>query len=632
MPMVHDEQDRHKGFTRRVLMLTCGKAALLSALVARMYYLQVVEAEKYKTLAEDNRINLRLLPPRRGKILDRFGQELANNQQNFRVVVVREQTPDLVATLDALSKLIHLSEHDYKRILRDVKRKRAFVPVTVKDNLSWNQVSSIEVNAADLPGASIEVGETRFYPYGADFSHILGYVSSVSEKELTGDPLLELPGFRIGKSGIEKYHDNDMRGQAGTSEFEVNAYGRVIRELARNEGGSGREMILTVDAGLQTFVQQRLMSEQSAASVVIDIKNGDVLAMGSVPSYDPSAFNLGLSNKQWNSLINNPLTPLTNKAIAGTYAPGSTFKMIVALAAMKEGIGATSHTAFCPGFMKLGNARFHCWKRGGHGRVNMIEGLQHSCDVYFYDVARRIGVDKIAEMANKFGLGARVDIDLPGERSGVMPTKAWKLANIGEPWQGGETLITSIGQGFVLTTPLQLAVMVARIASGGKKVIPRITRGYREDGKAVAYGQSEFEDLGIPQEHMRMVHQGMDAVSNNPRGTAYKYRIRKEGWELAGKTGTAQVRRITMAERQAGIFKNEDLPWRRRDHGLFVAYAPVDNPRYACAVVVEHGGGSKSAAPVARDILRETQRRDPARTAAISFDTVDGVKNTSGDS
>ncbi|WP_419901228.1 penicillin-binding protein 2 [Kiloniella sp.] len=632
MPMVHEDQDRHKGFTRRVLMLTCGKAALLSALVGRMYYLQVVEAEKYTTLAEDNRINLRLLPPRRGKILDRFGLELANNQQNFRVVVVREQTPDLTVTLDALSKLIHLSEHDYKRILRDVKRKRAFVPVTVKDNLRWDQVSSIEVNSADLPGASIEVGETRFYPYGADMSHVLGYVSSVSERELTGDPLLELPGFRIGKSGVEKYHDSDMRGKAGTSEFEVNAYGRVIRELSRNEGGSGREMILTVDAGLQTFVQQRLMSEQSAASVVIDIENGDVLAMGSVPSYDPSAFNLGLSNKQWNGLINNPLTPLTNKAIAGTYAPGSTFKMIVALAAMKEGIGAHSHPVYCPGFMKLGNARFHCWKRGGHGTVNMIEGLQHSCDVFFYDVARRVGVDKIAEMANKFGLGHKVGIDLPGERSGVIPTKAWKLANIGEPWQGGETLVTSIGQGFVLTTPLQLAVMVARIASGGKKVMPRLTRGYREDGKSVAYGVDAFEDLGIPQEHMRMIHQGMDAVSNNPRGTAYKYRLKEEGWELAGKTGTAQVRRITLAERQAGVFKNEDLPWRRRDHGLFVAYAPVHNPRYACAVIVEHGGGSKSAAPIARDILRETQRRDPARAAAISFGTEIKVNDVAGDS
>ncbi|OUS12628.1 penicillin-binding protein 2 [Rhodospirillales bacterium 47_12_T64] len=632
MPMVHEDQDRHKGFTRRVLMLTCGKAALLSTLVARMYYLQVIEAEKYITLAEDNRVNLRLLPPRRGKILDRFGLELANNQQNFRVVVVKEQTPDLVATLDALSKLIKLSEHDYKRILRDVKRKRAFVPVTVKDNLSWDQVSSIEVNLADLPGASIEVGETRFYPYAADMSHILGYVASVSERELTGDPLLELPGFRIGKSGVEKYHDKDMRGQAGTSEFEVNAYGRVIRELARNEGGSGREMILTVDAGLQTFVQQRLMSEQSAASVVIDIKNGDVLAMGSVPSYDPSAFNLGLSNKQWNSLINNPLTPLSNKAISGTYAPGSTFKMVVALAAMKEGIGAFSHTAFCPGFMRLGNARFHCWKRGGHGRVNMIEGLQHSCDVYFYDIARRVGVDKIAEMANKLGLGNKVDIDLPGERSGVIPTKAWKLANIGEPWQGGETLVTSIGQGFVLATPLQLAVMVSRIAAGGKKVMPRIARGYREDGKSVAYEVGEFEDLGIPQEHMRMIHQGMDAVSNNPRGTAYKYRLKEEGWELAGKTGTAQVRRITLAERQAGVFKNEDLPWRRRDHGLFVAYAPVDNPRYACSVVVEHGGGSKSAAPIARDILRETQRRDPARAAAISLGSSNDSNTVAEDS
>ncbi|WP_020594328.1 penicillin-binding protein 2 [Kiloniella laminariae] len=629
MPMVHEDQDRHKGFTRRVLMLSCGKVALLSALVGRMYYLQVIEAEKYKTLAEDNRVNLRLLPPRRGKILDRFGVELAGNQQNFRVVVVKEQTPDLIATLDALSLLIKLSEHDYKRVLRDVKRKRAFVPVTVKDNLSWDQVSSIEVNSADLPGASIEVGETRFYPFGADMSHILGYVAAVSEAELTGDPLLELPDFRIGKNGVEKFYDQEMRGQAGTSEFEVNAYGRVIRELSRKEGASGREMILTIDAGLQTFVQQRLMSELSAASVVIDIENGDILAMGSVPAYDPSAFNLGLSSAQWNSLINDPLSPLTNKSISGGYAPGSTFKMAVALAALKEGIGAHTHTAFCPGFMKLGNSKFHCWKKGGHGRVNMIEALQYSCDVYFYDVARRIGVDNIAAMANRLGLGEKVGIDLPGEKPGVIPTKAWKEANIGESWQGGETLVTSIGQGFVLTTPLQLAVMTARLASGQKKVVPRLARGYREGGQAYGFARSEFEDLGIPEEHIRIIHQGMDAVSNHPRGTAYRYRIKEEGWELAGKTGTAQVRRITLAERQAGVFKNEDLPWRRRDHALFTAFAPVDKPRYACSVVVQHGGGGSTiAGPIARDILRETQRRDPARAAAISLKPRSGSDNT----
>ncbi len=619
MAQNHDDSSKSKTFSRRALFLAGGQALLFSTLAGRMYYLQIIKSDTYKTLAEDNRINLRVLPPPRGRILDRFGVELAVNEQNYRLVLVREQTLDVEATLDSLSNVISLSEHDFKRVLREVKRKRAFVPVTVRDNLSWEEVSKISVNAADLPGASIEVGQTRSYPYGPAMAHTLGYVAAVSERDLTGEPLLELPGFRIGKNGLEKQHDLVLRGKQGNSHLEVNAYGRVIRELSRDEGEPGRDAVLTIDAGLQTYVQQRLMSEQSAAAVVMDIKNGDVLSLGSVPSYDPSAFNRGLSTREWNSLIKDHLAPLTNKAIAGTFAPGSTFKMIVALAAMKEGIGP-QHSVFCPGSMRLGNAKFHCWKRGGHGWVDLNGSIQHSCDVYFYDVARRIGVDKIAAMANRFGLGQPVGVDLPGERSGVIPTKAWKLANVGEPWQGGETLIAAIGQGFVLSTPLQLATMTARIASGGLKVTPRLTRGFNDEAGGIAEPDPHFESIGVPAEHLRVIKNAMDAVTNNRRGTAYKARIKEEGWEMAGKTGTSQVRRITLAERAAGVFKNEDLPWRRRDHALFVGYAPVHNPRYACAVIVEHGGGgSSTAAPIVRDILTETQRRDPSGAPAFKL-------------
>lgn len=617
MAQNQDDSSKSKIFSRRALFLAGGQALLFSTLAGRMYYLQILKSDTYKTLAEDNRINLRVLPPPRGRILDRFGVELAVNEQNYRLVLVREQTLDVEATLDSLSHVISLSEHDFKRVLREVKRKRAFVPVTVRDNLSWEEVSKISVNAADLPGASIEVGQTRSYPYGPALAHTLGYVAAVSERDLTGEPLLELPGFRIGKNGLEKQHDLVLRGKQGNSHLEVNAYGRVIRELSRDEGEPGRDAVLTIDAGLQTYVQQRMMSQKSAAAVVLDIKNGDVLSLGSVPSYDPSAFNRGLSTREWNSLIKDHLSPLTNKAIAGTFAPGSTFKMIVALAAMKEGIGP-QHSVFCPGSMRLGNAKFHCWKRGGHGWVDLNGSIQHSCDVYFYDIARRIGVDKIAAMANRFGLGQPVGVDLPGEHSGVVPTKAWKRANVGEPWQGGETLIAAIGQGFVLSTPLQLATMTARIASGGLKVTPRLTRGFNDEAGGIAEPDPQFESIGIPPEHLRVIHNAMDAVTNNRRGTAYKARIKEEGWEMAGKTGTSQVRRITLAERAAGVFKNEDLPWRRRDHALFVGYAPVHNPRYACAVIVEHGGGgSSTAAPIVRDILTETQRRDPSGAPAF---------------
>ncbi len=610
----NEDNERHRAFSRRGLLLGGTQALLLAGLAGRMYYLQVIEADRYKTLAEDNRINLRLLPPPRGRILDRFGLPLATNRQNFRIVLVREHAGDVEEVLADLSRLIRLDEHDTKRVLREVSRKRGFVPVTVRENLTWDEVSRVEVNGPDLPGVTIEMGQIRDYPYADSMSQVLGYVAAVAERDLTGDPLLELPGFRIGKNGIEQKYDLPLRGQAGTSQIEVNAYGRVIRELNREEGKPGDELVLTVDGGLQTFVHQRLMSEKSAAAVVMDIENGDVLALASVPSYDPNAFNIGLTHKQWNDLINDPLHPLTNKAIAGLYAPGSTFKMMVALAALKAGINP-SQKVFCPGYVTLGRSRFHCWKRHGHGWVDMHEGIQHSCDVYFYDISRKIGIDNIAAMANHFGLGERVGIDLYGEKGGVIPTRDWKLANIGESWQGGETLVASIGQGFVLTTPLQLATMVGRIASG-RQVTPRLTRGVRaeaaEEG-AEAPPAPDFTPLDVPAAHLKLIREAMDAVSNHPRGTAYRARIEEEGMELAGKTGTSQVRRITMAERAAGVTKNEQLPWRRRDHALFVSYAPVHKPRYCCAVVVEHGGGGSAvAAPIARDILIETQRRDPS--------------------
>ena len=628
MAFVHEEQTRFKTFSRRALLLGGGQSLLLATLVGRMYYLQVVESERYRTLAEDNRINLRLLAPPRGRIVDRFGVALAVNQQNYRAVIVPEQAPDLPRALDDLSRIIELGEDDRARILREVARKRPFVPVTVRDNLSWRQVSRIEVNAPVLPGVFIEVGQTRRYPYGEPLTQVLGYVAAVSERELTGDPLLELPGFRIGKTGMERRFDLDLRGSAGTSHVEVNAMGRVIRELSRQDGEPGRELVLTLDTGLQNFLHQRLMSARSAAAVVMDVESGEVLALSSVPSYDPNAFNVGLSGRAWRALVSNPLSPLTNKAAAGLYAPGSTFKMIVALAALEAGIGQ-DHRTYCPGFMKLGRAKFHCWKKYGHGWLDMHNGIKQSCDVYFYDLARRVGIDRISAMANRLGLGEASGIELPGEASGLIPTRDWKLATIGERWQGGETLVTAIGQGFVLATPLQLAVMTARLANRRFAVRPSLVRGFRGDDKAspeagaVAGTGSEaeappFAPLDIPDAHLQFIHDAMDAVSNRQRGTGYRSRIEREDWAMAGKTGTSQVRRISLSERQSGVKKNEDMEWRYRDHGLFVAFAPVHRPRYCCAVVVEHGGGgSKSAAPIVRDVLMETQRRDPSNAATL---------------
>ena len=607
---MNKDPSRFKSFSRRVAILGGGKVVLLSILAGRMYQLQVIESDKYKTLADENRINLRLLPPPRGRIIDRYGRPLAINQENYRVTLVAEQVRDIDTMLDTLSGIISLEDYERTRILREVRRRRGFVPVTVRENLNWRDVSRIEVNAPDLPGLSIEVGQSRQYPFSEDFAHVLGYVAAVSEKEVTGDPLLELPGFKIGKNGIERIFDLNLRGKAGNSQVEVNAVGRVIRELSRQEGQPGDDLKLTIDRDLQKLTADRLRQEKSAAAVVMDIHNGDVLALSSVPGFDPNEFVTGLSSRTWRRLINDPYTPLINKAISGQYAPGSTFKMVVALAALEAKIVGPDHKVFCSGHTQLGNARFHCWKKHGHGWQDMTDAHKNSCDVYFYDIAKRIGIDRISEMANRLGFGTKTGIDLPSEKSGVIPTRAWKKALIGTPWQQGETLISGIGQGFILSTPLQLAVMTARIANGGKAVVPRLVRPSGPDQKDK---EPNFKPLGISKWALDIVRDGMNRVTNEQRGTAYRARIKEEGMEMSGKTGTAQVRRISKAERDTRVLKNHERPWRQRDHALFVGYAPSDNPRYALAVVVEHGGGgSKVAAPIARDILLATQKRDPA--------------------
>ena len=600
-----------KVFTRRAIILGGAKVGLLSVLVGRMYYLQVVESDQYKVLADENRINLRLLPPQRGRILDRFGIELASNQQNYRVVLVAEQADDVEKTLDALGRLVRVPDHVRQRVLKEVHRRRGFVPVTVIENLTWEEFARINVNSPNLPGLQPDIGESRFYPFGRILAHVVGYVGAVSENDLDGDPVLELPGFKIGKNGVEKVREMDLRGKAGLSRVEVNAFGRVIRELTRDEGQPGQDVRLTIDSRLQEFVLSKL-GEESASAAVLDIHTGAVLVLGTAPNCDPHQFSFGLSQAQWKELVSNPRTPLVNKVISGQYPPGSTFKMMVALAALESGITTKTHRVFCRGKIKLGNATFHCWKRGGHGDMDLLQAIQQSCDVYFYDISKRVGVDRIAEMSNRFGLGQRTGIELPSEKKGLIPTRAWKQATIGVPWQQGETLVSGIGQGFVLTTPLQLAVMTARLANGGLAVAPRIHLPAPSDPAGA--GAPDLPSIGVSRSSLAIVVEGMNRVSNSQRGTAFRARIKEKEFTLAGKTGTSQVRRITTAERRTGLLKNKDRPWKDRDHALFVAFAPLSAPRYAAAVVVEHGGsGSGVAAPLVRDILLEIQRLERQR-------------------
>jgi penicillin-binding protein 2 len=611
------DNDRQKLFSRRTAILAGGKFMLLSALVGRMYYLQVIESERYKTLAEDNRINLRLLPPPRGRLVDRFGQPVAINQQNYRVVVIPEQTSDLEGTLEALGEIIPIGPVERRRILRDAKRRRGFVPVTIRENLSWQEVASIEINTPDLPGVNIDVGQSRFYPYGDSTAHVLGYVAPVAEGEAKGDPLLQLPGFRIGKAGVERIYDMALRGTGGSSQVEVNAYGRMIRELERQEGQPGQDVTLTIDLELQHKAAARF-GEESGSAVVIDIHTGAVLCLVSVPTFDPNAFNRGLTSGEWEALTTNERSPLTNKAVAGQYPPGSTFKLVTAMAALERGAMVPSTRVFCLGSTRLGNAEFHCWKKGGHGSVDMLSAIALSCDCFFYEAAKRVGLERIAAMAEKLGLGKQLKLDLPGEQPGLVPSNAWKKKALGSSWQLGETLILGIGQGYILTTPLQLAVMTARLVNGGKAIVPHLSRDLITSDGIVPRGEPQFENLGFIPEHVEVIRRGMDLVCNQAGATAFTARIKEAAFRMGGKTGSAQVRRISKAERDTGVRKNEHLPWRLRDHALFVAYAPVDNPRYACAVVVEHGGGGGAvAAPICRDILLEAQKRNSARPSTV---------------
>jgi penicillin-binding protein 2 len=487
----------------------------------------------------------------------------------------------------------------------------------VRANLSWEEMARIEVAIPELAGVAIEQGTIRHYPYGPTSAHVLGYVAAVTEKELTGDPLLELPDFRIGKSGVEKARDLELRGTAGTSEVEVNAYGRVVREITHRPGQPGKDVVLGLDIAMQDFVMKRCAAEPSVSCVLLDALTGEVLALVSSPSFDPTLFSTGLSPAAWHELSTDPRNPLADKAVAGLYPPGSTFKPMVALAALAAGAITPDTAITCPGYLDLGDATFHCWKKGGHGTLHLRDAIKHSCDVFFYETARRAGIDHIAAMARRFGFGAPLGLDIPGERGGLIPTRAWKLATTGTPWQPGETLISGIGQGAVLATPLQLAAMAARLVTG-RAVVPHLVR---DNGLAPPGGDRHpplYAPLGIAPRDIALVLDGMSAVVNEQGGTAYAARIKDSNLAMGGKSGTSQVRRISQYERDHGVRKESEIPWKERDHALFVAFAPVGAPRYVCAAVVEHGGseaggGSAVAAPICRDVLNEVQHRDPAR-------------------
>ena len=597
-----DSEDSARRINRRALFMGGCMAATMAVLGARMRFLGVEQGDQFQLLAEENRINIQLIPPARGLILDRNGKLIAGNEQNYRVVITKEGAGDTDTVLNRLSHLIPLTASDMERVRRELERNAAFVPIPVADRLGWEDMSRVALNAPALPGVTPEVGLSRVYPRDSDFAHVVGYVGPVSEKDLEGlespDPVLHIPKFQIGKIGVERWMEDTLRGAAGDKKVEVNHVGRVMRELDRTEGLAGSDLRLTIDADVQNFVQARLGTE-SASCVVMDVNTGDIIAAVSSPSFNPNLFVRGISSRDYSALTENDHRPLANKVVQGVYPPGSTFKMTTALAALEDGQIDTETTVRCPGYYESGGRRFHCWKGGGHGKVALVQALAQSCDVYFYDVAQRVGIDKIAAMGRRLGLGQRHDLPMSAIADGIMPDKAWKQERYKQDWLIGDTINASIGQGYVLASPLQLAVMTARVATG-LMVQPRLVR--EVGGKPVDL--PDPQPLGIDTSKMVAVREGMAQVVNSQKGTSFAARVLNDSRKMAGKSGTSQVRNISAAERETGVVGNADLPWRMRDHALFVAFAPLDAPRYAVAVVVEHGGGGSAvAAPIARDAL-----------------------------
>ncbi len=588
---------------KRSLLLFSANILLFFILIGRLYYLQIYQGEKYALLADSNRLSTRLLVPPRGSINDRNGVELATNIQNFQALLIAEQTRgNTDSILKEITPILALSDKDIARIKKDISRHRRFVPVKVKDNLSWEEVATLMINNYRWPGLVIDQGLIRYYPFGKYTAHPLGYVGSVSEKDLQNSdaPLLQVPGFKIGKSGFEKTYDESLRGTEGILKYEVNAYGRIMREIEKIDGLKGTDLDLTIDIRLQQAAYDAF-GDESGAAVVLDVHTGEILAFVSAPAFDANLFVDGISVKNWNNLLYNEKTPLTDKAVSGQYSPGSTFKIAVALAALEAGIIDEKTTYNCTGRMKLGNHLFHCWRHYGHGKQDLVEAIKNSCDIYFYEVALELGIEKIAAMSRRLGLGQTYDLGLENQKAGVIPDRQWKQEKFKAPWQQGETVIAGIGQGYVLVTPVQLATMLARVVNGGYAVTPTFIKN----------NNAAPPSLNLKPEHIELVKKGMFEVVNGTGGTATRAKLNNPDVKIGGKTGTTQVRRISLKERAEGIKKDEDLPWKYRNHAWFMAYAPHDKPRYAVAVIVEHGrSGAGVAAPIASKILEEAIKLD----------------------
>ncbi|MFM9889308.1 MAG: penicillin-binding protein 2 [Rickettsiales bacterium] len=584
-----------RSVSRRAMIFGGIQGAAGVALLSRLYFLQFVHGAEFTTLAEGNRIKLQLLIPARGIIADRFGVPMAGNQVNYRLVLEGDDRRAARESLKILAPLMQLRDAEIKQLTDAIRRAKVGIPILVREHLSWDEVARIQFHLPDLAAASIDEGQWRNYPFADHASHLIGYIGKLSEDEIDDDdPLSKHPDMKIGKNGVEQLYDEQLRGIAGSRQIEVNATGSPVRELGKKDAERGETLPLAIDSRLQEFCVARL-GDESGAIVVMDVDNGEVLALASVPAFDPNEFSKGIKSDYWKALNANPKAPLLNKAIAGQYPPGSTFKMMTGLAGLKSGKFTADSHVHCNGTFYLGSKPFTCWKVEGHGTLDMAQALEQSCDVFFYTVAREIGIEALAAMAHDCGLGAKSGLGLRGEQPGIVPSPEWKKKARHEPWYPGETINSAIGQGDTLCTPIQMAIMTARLVNGGKKILPKL----------LTTEETKLEGaIDVSPEHLAVILDGMNRVTNSPRGTAHAAAIKEVGYEYGGKTGTSQVRKLLVH----GQDQNK-IPWEFRHHAWFVGYAPVNKPRYCCSVIIEHGGGGAStAAPVARDVLLKVQQ------------------------
>ena len=635
------QKENRRVIGRRTMVLATGMVLVTSFLSGRLYQLQVAQSNRYKRLSDRNQFDKRVVAPKRGRLVDRANRLLAGNAESYRLQITPLYAGNLKAALAQLGTIVQLSDEVIAEVLQKASEQPSFRPILIRESLTQRELARLAIRSAYLPGVGFEKSLRRIYPQGALTAHVTGYVSPVTKGEIADDrSLADLPDLATGKIGIEHAQETALRGRPGNERVEVNARGRPIRVFRDFEPRAGKDISLALDIGLQQYItgilrkgnsepvdmanpdvqsaiaknrelklhlasgenmllrdsEGRITPPESGAVVVMDVRTGEVVSMVSSPTYDPNIFTERLLIRDWRRLKQHPRNPLLNRVTAGAYAPGSTFKMVVALAALEGGIITENTRHFCNGSMDLGNRTFHCWFEDGHGSMNVVRALERSCDVYFYEVALKTGIQRIRKMALRLGLGFQTGIDIPGEKAGIIPSHEWKLATHGVVWTPGETVNAGIGQGYVLTTPMQLAVMIARLANSAFAVRPSLQ---------VLRDQPEFEPLGISPAVMRIIRKGMFQVTHGSLGTARNHNLPPRFGGMAGKTGTVQVKRITKEQREAGITKNIERPWKERDHALFVGYAPVKNPRYAVSVVVEHGGsGSSMAAPIAQAALQ----------------------------